>query len=98
MESAVGAATKAMSMWSSPASMARGRPPWLRMTAGVFSSPRETASPTLPRMPLVWMPTTLPWRIYSATGSWALPSEVAAMVMSFSPSSSKRVATVRFTT
>ena len=40
--SLVGAATKAMSICTSPASIARGRPPWLRMMAGVLSLPSET--------------------------------------------------------
>ena len=87
-QSLVGAATKAMSMWTSPPSMARGRPPWLRMMAGVFSLPADTTSPIRPRIPLVWMPMTLPCSMYSAMGSWALPRLVAAMVRSFRPSSS----------
>ena len=52
-QSLVGAAIKAMSMWTSPPSMARGRPPWERMMAGVFSLPAETTSPIRPRMPEV---------------------------------------------
>ena len=98
MGSLVGAATKAMSMWTSPPSMARGRPPWLRMMAGVFSLPAETTSPIFPRMPEVWMPTTLPSSIYAAMGSWAEPRLVAAMVRSFSPSSSMAAAITRLTT
>ena len=59
-QSLVGAAMKAMSICTSPPSMARGRPPWERMIAGVGSLPAETTSPMRPRIPLVWMPTTLP--------------------------------------
>ena len=46
--SAVGAATKAASMCRSPASIARARPPWVYITAGVASSPLAIASATGP--------------------------------------------------
>ena len=51
---------KATSMWTSPSSMARTRPPWLRRMAGVLSLPWETTSPIRPRMPLVCSPVTTP--------------------------------------
>ena len=49
--SEVAAARKATSTWTSPAIMARGRPPWERMIAGSFSLPCEMASPIRPRTP-----------------------------------------------
>ena len=67
--------------------MARTRPPWVRRMAGVFSLPVDTASPILPRMPLVWMPVTMPSSMHWASTSLADPREEAATVMSRSPSS-----------
>ena len=65
-QSEVAAARKAMSMWTSPASTARGRPPWLRMMAGFFSLPLEMVSPILPRTPEVWASTMMPSSMYLA--------------------------------
>ena len=50
MRSTPGAAMKATSTCSSPASMARGLPPWVRNITGSASAPRLTASATGPLM------------------------------------------------
>ena len=94
-----GAATKAMSMCTSPPSMARGPSPMaaddgggLQLAGGdhlAHLSPDAGGLDADPPYPVQYTPR---W------GSWAEPRLVAAMVRSFSPSSSMAAAITRLTT
>ena len=76
---------KAKSIWISPHSMARTRPPWERIMAGFFSFPRDIASPMAPRTPLEEIPVMVPSYMYLTSEVWAAPREEAHMVMSLIP-------------
>ena len=76
---------KAMSIWVSPVSIARMRPPWERRIAIFFSFPRLMASPIFPRTPELSIPVMVPSSIMGTRVSSAWLKEVALRVMSFSP-------------
>ncbi|OWW18741.1 hypothetical protein AYR66_04015 [Noviherbaspirillum denitrificans] len=83
--SAAGAAMKATSIFSSPDTIARARPPCVCKTAGTGSCPRDTACATGPAMYAEWMAVTTPSRMWSTIGAWAGNNELAATVMSWMP-------------
>ena len=76
---------KAMSIWTSPDSIARTRPPWERMIARFFNRPVEIASPIFPRTPDDWIPVIVPSSMYGTIGSCAFPKELAQIVISLIP-------------
>jgi hypothetical protein len=76
---------KATSMGSSPASIARARPPCVVIRTGAASRPCDTASATGPDMYAVVNRVTTPLRRCSTIGAWTGKIELAATVKSRRP-------------